>query len=78
MLLTTPNPGYLRLKFIRGSVLGGAHLSQHHPDMMKLRLRMLGFNNVRIKGSGKVTRYLGCRFPFLPVYGSYLAVADKK
>lgn len=77
ILLTTPNPGDIKLRLRGGSVLGGAHISQHHPDMLRTRLRMIGFDRVRIMGSGKVTRYLGCRFPLLSIYGSYLAIADK-
>lgn len=77
LLLTTPNPSDIKLRWRRGSILGGSHVSQHHHDTLKTRLRMIGFGQVRILGSGKVTRYLGCRFPFLPIYGSYLAVATK-
>lgn len=78
ILLTTPNPGDIKLKLARRSVLGGAHVSQHHADIMRTRLRMTGFNSVRIVGCGRVTRYLGCRFPLLSVYGSYLAMGDKR
>ncbi len=75
-MLTTPNPGDIKRKFRGQSVLGGAHVSQHFADALKLKLRMAGFSRVRIYGSGKVTRYLGCHFP-LPIYGSYLAIGDK-
>lgn len=75
-LLTTPNPGDIKRKMRGQSVLGGAHVSQHFPDALRLKLRMAGFSRVRIYGSGKVTRYLGSRFPLF-VYGSYLAIGDK-
>lgn len=78
VLLTTPNPAYIRLKLTGRSVLGGAHVSQHHADILRMRLKMTGFNNVRTVGCGRVTRYLGCRFPLLSVYGSYLALGDKR
>lgn len=77
LLLTTPNPGDLKLRFRGGTVLGGAHLSQHHPATFKSVLRMYGFSRVRTMGSGKVSWYLGSRFPYLGIYGSYLAVGEK-
>jgi 2-polyprenyl-3-methyl-5-hydroxy-6-metoxy-1,4-benzoquinol methylase len=77
LLLTTPNPGYIRLKLTGGSVLGGPHLSQHWPKDLGQRLNAIGFRNVRIRPSGKVTRYFGEWFPWLNLYGSYLAVAEK-
>lgn len=77
LLLTTPNPYDWKRRFRGRSVLGGAHVSQHFPDALKWKLKMMGFANVRVYGSGKVSRYLGSRFPLLSVYGSYLATADK-
>jgi SAM-dependent methyltransferase len=77
LLLTTPNPGDIKLRLRGGTVLGGAHLSQHHPATLKTVLRMFGFARVRLRGSGKVSWYLGSRFPWLDVYGSYLAVGQK-
>lgn len=77
LLLTTPNPEDIK-KRIRGeSVLGSAHLSQHFSNTLSLKLRTLGYANVRILGSGKVSRYLGTHFPLLNIYGSYLCLADK-
>ncbi|WP_457095919.1 methyltransferase domain-containing protein [Lysobacter sp. P5_B9] len=76
LLLTTPNPGDIKRRLRGRSILGGAHVSQHHPDSLKSLLRMSGFSNVRVHGSGKVTRYLGSRAP-LVLYGSYLIRGDK-
>lgn len=76
-LLTTPNPGDMKRKMRKQSILGGAHLSQHFHDSLKLKLKMIGFSRVKVVGSGKVTWYLGDRFPFLSIYGSYLAMGDK-
>lgn len=76
LLLTTPNPGDIK-RMMRGrSILGGAHVSQHFPDTLKLKLRMAGFSRVRVYGSGKVSRYVGSHFPLF-IYGSYLAIGDK-
>ena len=77
LLLTTPNPDYLRLKLTGGSVLGGAHVSQHYPNILKEELETIGFSNIKILGSGKMSRLLGEKFPLFTLYGSYLAIADK-
>jgi SAM-dependent methyltransferase len=77
IMLTTPNPGDLKLRARGGTCLGGAHLSQHHPDTLKTVLKMFGFARVRVRGSGKVSWYLGDRFPWLGLYGSFLATGEK-
>jgi SAM-dependent methyltransferase len=77
LLLTTPNPYYLRNKLQGLSVISEAsHVSQHYPEVLRLRLKMAGFSAVRLKGSGKVSRFLGSAWP-LSCYGSYLCVASK-
>jgi ubiquinone/menaquinone biosynthesis C-methylase UbiE len=78
LLLTTPNPGDIKLRLRGGTVLGGAHLSQHHPGTLKTVLKMFGFSRVRVMGSGKVSWYLGSHFPLLALYGSYLVVGHKR
>lgn len=78
VLLTTPNPNYLKNRIKSLSVLlDPAHASQHFPDCLTLRLRMIGFSNVETFGSGRVSRYIGQRFPLLSLYGSYLVCGDK-
>jgi len=77
ILLTTPNPGDVKMRARGGTSLGGAHLSQHHPDSLKMVLKMYGFARVHVRGSGKVTWYLGDRFPWLGLYGSFLATGEK-
>ena len=77
LLLTTPNPYYLRNKLQGLSVIKDpAHVSQHYPETLELRLKMAGFSHIWIKGSGKVTRYLGEIWP-LRIYGSFLCSALK-
>lgn len=76
-MLTTPNPNDLKKRFQKRTLLGGSHVSQHFPKLIKLQLMMVGFSNVKIYGSGRTSRYLGYRFPILSIYGSYLAVATK-
>ena len=77
ILLTTPNPGYLKLKLTGFSVLGGAHLSQYYPHKLKKIMKDVGFTNIIIKGSGRVAKYIGDFWPFMCIYGSYLLSAQK-
>ena len=50
---------------------GPGHLTQHHPRPLRTRLMMHRFKNVRIRGSGRASRYVGEHFPLRGVYGSY-------
>ncbi|NEO95011.1 MAG: class I SAM-dependent methyltransferase [Moorea sp. SIO3G5] len=77
LLLTTPNPNYIKNKILGMSVYGVSHLTQHFPEVLRLRLQMHGFSGVKVYGSGKVSQYLGWHFPLMPIYGSYLVVANK-
>jgi ubiquinone/menaquinone biosynthesis C-methylase UbiE len=78
LLLTTPNPHSLKMRAKGGTVYGVAHLTQHFPALLKKRLMMHGFSNVKLFGSGKASRHLGQHFPILSVYGSYLISARKR
>ena len=77
LLLTTPNPNYIKNKISGMSVYGVSHLTQHFPEVLRFRLQMHGFSGVKIYGSGKVSQYLGWHFPLMSMYGSYLVVANK-
>jgi ubiquinone/menaquinone biosynthesis C-methylase UbiE len=78
LILTTPNPGYLKNKLKGLSVLlDKSHITQHYPDCLRRRMRAVGYSRVRIFGSGRMTRYVGQRFPLLLAYGSYLVRGDK-
>lgn len=77
LVLTTPNPGYLKRRIERSTVYCSYHLTQHEPRVLRQRLRFHGFRRVRRYGSGRVSSYLGTRVPYLGVYGSYLITADK-
>jgi len=77
LLMTTPNPYYLRNKLKNRSVYSDAHLTQHYPKLLKQRLLMHGFSNVRILGSGKMSRYIGYHFPVRNLYGSFFIAGDK-
>lgn len=78
LLLTTPNPNYIKNKLNRTSVYNVSHLTQHFPRVLRFRLQMHGFSRVQIYGSGKVSRYLGRNFPLMALYGSYLVSANKE
>jgi hypothetical protein len=62
----------------RRTVYGPGHLTQHHGRVLRLRLRWHGFKAVRMRGSGRVSRFLGEHVPVRSVYGSYLMWADKR
>lgn len=77
VVLTTPNPHYLLLRRRSGgTVLGGAHVSVHCPTALTQLLRHHGFEVECVRGSGKISRALGTRFPRF-MYGSYLLVARR-
>jgi 2-polyprenyl-3-methyl-5-hydroxy-6-metoxy-1,4-benzoquinol methylase len=78
LMMTTPNPRYLKNRFRHLSVLlDPSHVTQHYPERLRKRLMDVGFSNVTILGSGRVSRKLGEKFPMLNAYGSYLAIATK-
>jgi ubiquinone/menaquinone biosynthesis C-methylase UbiE len=75
--MTTPNPRYIKNKFRSLSVLTDqSHVTQHYPEILKNRLMGIGFSGVKVKGSGRVSKILGSKFPLF-VYGSYLLTAKK-
>ena len=76
-LMTTPNPHYIKNKIRHKTIYGPFHLTQHFPKSFVVRMAMHGFSNVRIFGSGRVSKYLGCHFPVLSAYGSYMVSGDK-
>jgi 2-polyprenyl-3-methyl-5-hydroxy-6-metoxy-1,4-benzoquinol methylase len=61
ILLTTPNPHYLFLRWRGGSVMGGAHVSVHCPATLTEFLNHRGFRVVRVEGTGRVSRVVGVR-----------------
>ena len=75
LLMTTPNPGSVKLKLSGGSILNDHHLSTHSPKALTKQLEDLGYVGVVISGSGRATRRFGDRLPFLWIYGSYLVRA---
>lgn len=77
LILTTPNPNYIRLKITGATVIHGAHLSEHKFKVLSAQLSEIGFKINKIIGSGKVSKLLGQHFPLLNIYGSYILIADK-
>ena len=75
--MTTPNPRYLKNRIQRLSVLTDpSHVTQHYPEILQQHLMGVGFSGVKIKGSGKMSRHIGNKFPLF-FYGSYLLSARK-
>jgi 2-polyprenyl-3-methyl-5-hydroxy-6-metoxy-1,4-benzoquinol methylase len=77
LLLTTPNPHYFKNFILKASVLGGSHVSQHTSASLKRRLEDIGFSRIKIRGTGRVSRFLGENFPWRSAYGSYFVKAIK-
>ena len=77
LMITTPNPLDIKMWLRGGTNLGGSHVSQHVPQVLKLQMHMASFSSVKLRGTGKVSSILGTRFPWLALYGSYLAVGRK-
>jgi ubiquinone/menaquinone biosynthesis C-methylase UbiE len=77
LLMTTPNPSYLRSWLKGETIYTVGHLTQHWAGLLKTRLRMHGFSSIRVYGSGKMSRYIGYYFPIPMLYGSYLIIGDK-
>ncbi len=76
LILTTPNPSGIIMKLKGGSVIGGAHLSEHKYNDLKKKLRNFGFSNIKIRGTGRVSTYIGKNMPIC-FYNSYLLIAKK-
>lgn len=77
LMLTTPNPHDIKRLLRDQTILGGSHVTQHHPAALKSQFEMAGFGFVKVRGTGKVSTYLGTRFLPLSLYGSYLISGAK-
>ena len=78
VLLTTPNPTSFLVHIRKHDIFGDpSHVNIMAKQELLGYLLQAGFVNNRVVGSGKVSRYLGDRFPLFNVYGSYLTVSDK-
>lgn len=76
-LMTTPNPHGWKKRLSGQTIYKVGHLSQHFPPCLRLRLRMAGFDNVHVLGSGRATRFLPEWFPVRNLFGSLLFLGDK-
>jgi 2-polyprenyl-3-methyl-5-hydroxy-6-metoxy-1,4-benzoquinol methylase len=78
VLLTTPNPDALLVKLGRKTVYNDpSHLSIMSSKILENKLFQSAFKNIKVLGSGKVTRYVPEKFPLLFPFGSYLIKANK-
>ncbi len=77
LILTTPNPNYIKNKAYGLSVLmDPSHVSQHHPEILRRRLMEIGFSSIKSWGTGRVSEKVGTRLPLF-CYGSYMMSARK-
>lgn len=75
IIFTTPNPDSLLVKIGRDSVFSDpSHVNIMSIPVFKNIVADAGLRIKAIKGSGKASRFLGPNIPFMPLYGSYLAV----
>jgi 2-polyprenyl-3-methyl-5-hydroxy-6-metoxy-1,4-benzoquinol methylase len=74
IIFTTPNPRSLLVLLGRRAVFRDpSHVNIMTPANLRTSATRAGLALVAVHGSGKATRLFG-RLPFLPLYGSYLAV----
>ena len=75
MIITTPNPNYVKLKLMNRSVLDDpAHLSQFTAGELKRLLQRHEMRAIAIRGTGRVSEVIGTFVPVLSVYGSLMLV----
>jgi 2-polyprenyl-3-methyl-5-hydroxy-6-metoxy-1,4-benzoquinol methylase len=75
ILMTTPNPKSFLVKLgYQAALKDPSHVNIMDKYFFKTLLFKLGFEDVKIYGSGKATRIFGERFPLFGVYGSYLII----
>jgi 2-polyprenyl-3-methyl-5-hydroxy-6-metoxy-1,4-benzoquinol methylase len=78
LLLTTPNPNSLLVKLGNRNVFNDpSHFSIISASTLKTKVKSFGFKSIVIIGSGKATRFISDKFPFLFPFGSYLLIAKK-
>lgn len=75
ILFTTPNPKSLLVLLGRDSVLKDpSHVNIMSIPEFKEIIKKSGLRLKKIVGSGKSTRIIGSKIPFMPLYGSYLSI----
>jgi SAM-dependent methyltransferase len=78
LILTTPNPRYVLLWIKGKSILDEpSHLSQWTVGQLSRLVERHGFKVRRVEGTGKVSRMIGTIWPIVPLYGSYMLIADR-
>lgn len=77
LVMTTPYPNYLRNLIRDRTTAVGAHLSAHYPKQLAVMMRDAGFGDVRWRGSGRMTRFIGERVPALACYGSFIIAGTR-
>jgi 2-polyprenyl-3-methyl-5-hydroxy-6-metoxy-1,4-benzoquinol methylase len=77
VIFTTPNPDYFMIKLgKRGVIKDSSHVNIMTIKFFKELLGDMGYQNINVKGTGRVSRIIGTGFPYLSIYGSYMITAD--
>lgn len=78
LILTTPNPNYIRLWLTGRKITDEpSHLSQWSLTALKRLVQRHGFAVDHAEGTGRMTRRVGTILPITPCYGSYMLFAHK-
>jgi 2-polyprenyl-3-methyl-5-hydroxy-6-metoxy-1,4-benzoquinol methylase len=76
MVLTTPNPGYIRTRLFRIDIGSPPHLKVYHPMELVGLVKSFGFRVQAVAGLGRMAYLLGSGWP-LWMYGGYGIVASR-
>lgn len=78
LILTTPNPDYIRLWMTGRKVTDDpGHVSVWPVGKLRKLVERNGFRFLKAEGTGRVSRKIGTVLPIAPFYGSYMLVAEK-
>jgi hypothetical protein len=77
VIFTTPNPEYFMIRLgKRGVMEDSSHVNIMCIQFFKELLNRFGYKNIKVQGTGRVSKIIGTGFPLLSIYGSYLITAD--
>lgn len=77
LVLTTPNPDFVRIKLFRINMISEAHPKIYSVRELEEKLRQSGFRPVARRGLGKMGFLITTRIPLLWLYGDFGVVAKK-
>ena len=78
LILISPNPNYVKLWLTCGSILNDpARVTAFSWRRMRQMACDQGFRVLLIKGTGRMSQFLGKSCPLMAMYGSYMLVAER-